>query len=567
MEGSGPDTPPPTDAVDALVAAAAHALDSWLGVLRLPQYELTLTFDRTTGRSSGAPLRPSIRKLLAVAQLNDAAQPLAAALEHGGSALAAPIHDAHGRPVGALGVVRTAEAGPFTRPQSFALREIADRLGAALERRHAALGSVLDRRAFDGAAAERLAAPPAGRTPLALLHVDVDQLQAVNDRHGYAVGDALLHAVGAAIAGGLPSGTVAGRVGGDAFEALVPCGAVAEAAAAADALLHRIAALGVQGPDSIVRGTASVGVAPADGHASLDELRHRAELACRMAKEHGGGRTVVYDALDASVVRREEHRDLVGTILESLSEGTFELLAQPIVGFPAAGAPSFEILLRMRRDDELLVPGQFLPAAERYGLLTAIDRWVVRRLLVLLAPREAEVLASGARFAINLSGASLADEEFATFLDEQLAAHARLAPQLTFEIAESAAAGRHRSVAALIERLRRHGCEFALDDFGAGTGTFDALRALPVQRLKVDGAFVRDVAADKVSQAMLQATCAVAKSLGLQVVAEGVESDSARRRLQALSVEHAQGYLFGVPQPLDDVLEKALRAIARAARA
>lgn len=567
MEGFVAPVPPPPDAVDAIAAEASRTLDAWLAVLRLPQQELAVTYDRTVGRASGAPLRPAVRKLLAVAQLNDSALPLAATLEHGGAALAVPIRDAQHRAVGALGVVRTAEAGPFTRQQSLALRELAERAGAMLTRRREELGSVLDRLEYDVRAAERIAAPPASRTPLALLHVDVDRLQALNERDGYAVGDALLREHARAIAAAVPAGSIVGRVAGDAFEALVPCDTVAAATALAASLVARLGGLGVQGPESVARCAVSAGVAPLEGSLTLDELRHRAELACRMAKEHGGARAVVYDALDASVVRREEHRDLVAAILEALHEDAFVLLAQPIVGFPVASAPSFEILLRMRQEGELLVPGQFLPAAERYGLLTAIDRWVVRRLLALLAPREAAVVACGARFAVNLSGASVADEEFAAFLDARLGEHPRLAPHLTFEFGEAAAAGRLKSVTALIARVRRHGCEFALDDFGVGPSTFEQLRALPVQRLKVDGTYVRDVAGDKVSQAMLQATCEVARSLGVEVVAEGVESDSARRRLQALSVGRAQGYLFGVPQPLEDALDGALCTVARAASA
>lgn len=549
--------------LDALIAETGRQLSAQLAVLRLPQFDLTITYDVAGGRYSSAPLRPSVRKLLAVTQLNDPALPMPATLEHGGPALATPVYDADRRPAGALCVVRSTETGPFSRGDAQALQALAARVSTLLQRHHDEMTGVLNRALYDARTADLFARAAAESLPLGLLHVDVDLLHVTNERHGYDVGDEVVRLVARTLVATAPSGALVARVAGDRFSIV----AEFDTADAAYALGAR-AAESIRSLELNVRGdrvpvSASVGVFFASPAVRPGEAQNRAQLACRVAKERGRGRAELYRAEDAGIARREEDLAVIGDVFRAVQHDEFMLMAQPIValGMPGA-APQFEILLRMRRDGDLVPPGEFLGAAEHYHLMPAIDRWVVRHALALLHLHQPLVVSTGARFSINLSGQSLGDPDFAEFLERQVHAHPALGPHLTFEITETAAVGRLQPALALMRRLGELGCDFALDDFGAGASSFGYLRDLPVQKLKIDASFVRDLGSDKISEAMVRATREVAKTLGLTLVAEGVETEASRRALESMSIGHAQGFLFGVPQPLRIVLQTTLPELA-----
>jgi diguanylate cyclase (GGDEF)-like protein len=421
---------------------------------------------------------------------------------------------------------------------------------------------VLTRALYEAHALEAFANAAAAAQPLAVLHVDVDLLHVTNERHGYATGDEVLRLVARALVATAPVGALVARVAGDRFAVLAATSSADAAVAFAGRVSETIRELELQIGGERLPVSASIGVFYAAPPAKPGEAQNRAQLACRVAKERGRGRAELYRSDDAGIHRREEERAVIGDVFRAIQLDEFVLLAQPIVALGAAGgAPGFEILLRMRRGDGLVLPGEFLGAAEHYHLMPAIDRWVVRHALAQLDAHATTLADTGARFSINLSGQSLGDPDFAEFLERQVHARPQLGQHLTFEITETAAVSRLQPALALMRRLGEMGCDFALDDFGAGASSFGYLRDLPVQRLKIDGAFVRDLASDKVSEAMVRATQEVAKTLGLTLVAEGVECDATRRALEAMSIGHAQGFLFGVPQPLAGVLQTTLPAL------
>jgi diguanylate cyclase (GGDEF)-like protein len=549
--------------LDALIAETGRQLCAQLAVLRLPQFDLTITYDVAGGRYSSAPLRPSVRKLLAVAQLNDPALPMPATLEHGGPALATPIHDAERRPAGALCVVRSTETGPFSRTDAQALQSLATRVSTLLQRHHDGMTGVLNRTLYDARAADAFTRAAAESRPLGLLHVDVDLLHVTNERHGYEVGDEVLRLVARTLVTTAPTGALVARVAGDRFSILAEFDTADAAFALAARAAESIRTLELQVPSDRVPVSASIGVFFASPAVRPGEAQNRAQLACRVAKERGRGRAELYRSDDAGIARREEDLAVIGDVFRAVQHDEFLLMAQPIVALGSPGAaPQFEILLRMRRGGDLVPPGEFLGAAEHYHLMPAIDRWVVRHSLAMLHLHQSLIESTGARFSINLSGQSLGDPDFAEFLERQVHAHPALGPHLTFEITETAAVSRLQPALALMRRLGDLGCDFALDDFGAGASSFGYLRDLPVQKLKIDASFVRDLGADKVSEAMIRATREVAKTLGLTLVAEGVETETSRRALEAMSIGHAQGFLFGVPQPLHVVLQTTLPELA-----
>ena len=279
-----------------------------------------------------------------------------------------------------------------------------------------------------------------------------------------------------------------------------------------------------------------------------------ADAACYFAKEMGRNRVHLHRADDQELAMRRGQVEWVSRIHDALDHGRFELYAQSMVPLAGASGDSlhFEVLLRMKTDEGKYVPpSTFIPAAERYHLMLLIDRWVVRTALALLAnnKRSSVALAS-----INLSGPSISDEKFLTFLMEQLDSSAVRAETLCFEITETAAVSNIARAARFICALRERGCKFALDDFGSGMSSFTYLRNLPVDFLKIDGNFVRDIQHDRVSHSMVHAINNIAHDMGMTTIAEYAENADIVALLRECGVDYAQGYGIGRPRPLKDLL-------------
>jgi EAL domain-containing protein (putative c-di-GMP-specific phosphodiesterase class I) len=277
-----------------------------------------------------------------------------------------------------------------------------------------------------------------------------------------------------------------------------------------------------------------------------------ADSSCYAAKEKGRNRVHVYRAGDSTLAARDGEMRWMPRIQQALADERFRLYYQPIlpVGSDAPAAARGEILVRMVDEAGGMVPpGAFLPAAERYGLMLALDRWVVRRSLEALAAvtdRGGDVA-----FAINVSGQSLGAVEFLDFVTEQLDA-TRVAPgQLCFEITETSAVSELAHALRFIDTLKGRGCRFALDDFGTGVSSFSYLKTLPVDYLKIDGGFVTGLVGSAVDQAMVEAVHHVGHMMRLETIAEWVENRAILQKLRQIGVNYGQGYALGHPRPLD----------------
>ena len=253
---------------------------------------------------------------------------------------------------------------------------------------------------------------------------------------------------------------------------------------------------------------------------------------------------------------------LVGTLREALANDLFRLEAQPLVAL-AAGSHGhrFELLLRMiDSTGDSIAPSKFLSAAERYQLAPDIDRWVVQYVLATLAPHAERLASIGAHFAVNISGQSIGDDDFPTFLERQLRVHGLPPALISFELTETAAVSNIVRAESLMRRLRDLGHEIALDDFGRGLSSLTYLKTLPVSYLKIDGELVRDVIASSRSQAMVSAIVQLARAMGLGTTAECIESDGIKTVVAGLGVDFGQGYALGRPRPLDQVLQELVAA-------
>jgi Amt family ammonium transporter len=264
----------------------------------------------------------------------------------------------------------------------------------------------------------------------------------------------------------------------------------------------------------------------------------------------------VFQDSDQSIIRRHTDIMVIGQLRDALDHGKFRLDAQPILPLRGSyGRPRFELLIRMIGDrGEIIPPTKFLSAADRYQLMPAIDRWVVRHACMLLGEHSASVGADFARFAINLSGQSLQDESFLPFVIDEIE-KSRLSPSiLCFELTETATIGNLAKAQEFIRTLQDLGCQFALDDFGTGVSSLAYLKDLSVNYLKIDGSFVRDALVNTRSESMIKAIAQLAKVMCMITIAEYVETDNLRARMADLGVDYGQGFAMGKSQPLRELL-------------
>jgi diguanylate cyclase (GGDEF)-like protein len=469
--------------------------------------------------------------------------------------LSCPVMHGSQRVLGVLVLFKPMHAPDFDLRQVRIVELLARRVAFILMNAYDPTTGLLTRPAFEKRAHALLSA---GKdVNHSVVYVDIDRLHVLNENLGMHVGDEVIVRVAEAIRRSVTPRMLASRISGDRFALLMPEASVDRAQDLAERLRDALERLGFVRDRQAVEITASFGIAAVMGGSfSLSHALASAEIACKAAKDRGRNRVEVYAEGDQSIVRRYTDLTLVGTLRSALLDQRFRLEAQPIV--PLNGAiphPKFELLLRMTDEDGNSVPpDKFLSAAERYQLAPAIDRWVVPRVIETLRPLAARLQQRRASFAVNISGQSLGDADFAAFMETTLREANLPLELLSFEVTETAAVANIVRAEALIRRLRELGCAVALDDFGRGLSSLTYLKTLPVNYLKIDGSFVRDVVTDERSHAMLSAIVQLARAMGLETVAECVESDAIRQAIRALGVSYGQGFSIGRPVPFDKVL-------------
>jgi diguanylate cyclase (GGDEF)-like protein/PAS domain S-box-containing protein len=389
--------------------------------------------------------------------------------------------------------------------------------------------------------------------PHALLYLDLDQFKVVNDTCGHAAGDDLLRQISALLRTKLRAHDTLARLGGDEFGVLLEHCSVIEARRIANSLRELLQGFRFGWNDKSFTIGVSIGLVPiTQVGETLAGVFSAADSSCYAAKEKGRNRVHVYQPGDIMLAQRDGEMRWMPRIQQALADERFRLYYQPILPVGARGLDGIhgEILIRMLDETgRIVLPGAFLPAAERYGLMLALDRWVVRSCLEALSATPD--LAGDVTFAINISGQSLGAGDFLDFVTEQIDA-TRVAPcKLCFEITETSAVSELAHALRFIDTLKALGCRFALDDFGTGLSSFSYLKALPVDYLKIDGAFVKGLAGDDIDQAMVEAVHHIGHIMGLKTIAEWVESQATLLKLRQIGVDYGQGYALGHPRPLE----------------
>ncbi len=418
---------------------------------------------------------------------------------------------------------------------------------------HDFLTGLLNRRHFEQELARETERAARYDSPGAVLLIDLDNFKDVNDTFGHRAGDDVLKGVAGLLRQRLRQTDIIARVGGDEFAVLLTQTDADEVQLVADDVVKALGREMAMLADQSIRITASVGVAMFDGLTDVEALAY-ADVAMYEAKETGRNRFEMYRPRERGRERVSARLAEAEQIRIALEEDRLILFCQPILDLATNEICQYELLLRLpdEEHDEPLTPSAFLYRAERSGLIQAIDAWVVRKAIALIA----EHARAGHRLVlnVNLSGRSIGDRRLAEITEAALEESGIDPAQLIFELTETAAISNVEEAKAFAVRLHGRGCRFALDDFGAGFGSFYYLKSFPFDFLKIDGEFVRDLVTSPMNQLVVAAIVSIARGMGMKTVAEFVTSEEAAELLRTIGVDHAQGYHIGMPRPVLEML-------------
>jgi diguanylate cyclase (GGDEF)-like protein/PAS domain S-box-containing protein len=417
---------------------------------------------------------------------------------------------------------------------------------------HDALTGLVNRREFERRLEEAIESGHRGDGQHVLCYLDLDHFKLVNDTSGHLAGDSMLREVAKLLRDAVRDSDTVGRLGGDEFGTLLVGCPLDKARQIADDLCRAVGDHRFVWKDRIFNIGVSVGLVEISRESgTLEELLAAADTACYVAKKQGSGRVAVYSARDEALARHTGEIQWLQRLQAALRENRFHLYHQAIV--PAQGVesgPAMEVLLRLQDESgHDLAPAEFMRAAERYRLMGLVDRWVVQTTLAALG-RGALVVPAQRSVAINVSPQTLGDAQFLEFVVECLDSTGVAPAQVCFEITESAVIANLDHARRFVGVLHGMGCQFALDDFGSGLGSFSSLKNLPLDYLKIDGSFTRNLGRDTVNQAMVTAMIKLARTLNFKVIAEQVEDAAALEAARRMGVDYVQGYAIGRPQPL-----------------
>ena len=431
-------------------------------------------------------------------------------------------------------------------------REFATQL--SYQATHDTLTGLINRREFEHRLDRALASARDERRHHAMMYLDLDQFKIVNDTCGHAAGDEFMRQISVVLQERLREGDTLARLGGDEFGVLLENCQIDNAIRIAETLRQAIADFHFVVNQRTFAVGVSIGlVNMSDGTLNLTEVLSAGDAACYMAKEKGRNRVQLYHPKDTELAMRHGEMEWVGRIQDALTAGRFVLYTQQIVpvGVGQKSTRMFELLVRMIDERGAIVPPMaFIPAAERYNLMSQIDRWVTRTALTTMAARRSPSRESETCI-INLSGASIGDERFLDFIRSELTRTAAPVGSVCFEVTETAAIANLGKATRFITELKTLGCLFSLDDFGSGMSSFGYLKHLPVDFLKIDGSFVRDMLADPIDNAMVEAINQIGHVMGKRTIAEYVEHEGILERLREIGVDYAQGFGISVPKPFD----------------
>ncbi|KJY84418.1 diguanylate cyclase [Vibrio galatheae] len=390
----------------------------------------------------------------------------------------------------------------------------------------------------------------------AMLYIDLDQLKVLNDTAGHEAGDAAIQFSASMLEEILPYNTILARMGGDEFAILLKDCTELDAKKLAATIIKTLSEHAFVWEEISINLNCSIGIRLIDHTASSPQMVHaQADTACHVAKEEGRNRYSMYCLDDKELRRREQEMESVNLVHNALANQRIELFAQQILDLTGEEqGMHFEILIRIKSAaGEYISPGIFMPASERYNIAHLLDKQVVHQTLTWFE-QHPQALAQLGLCAINLSGHSMGNKEFIAYLLDKLEQSPVPCNKICLEITETAAMSNMNQSIEFFSQLKSLGCRIALDDFGSGLSSFGYLKKLPVDIVKIDGLFVRDIDVNEMDHLMVRSINDLAKQMGKQTVAEFVENAQILEQLMELGVDYAQGYVIGKPKPLAELV-------------
>jgi diguanylate cyclase (GGDEF)-like protein/PAS domain S-box-containing protein len=509
----------------------------------MPVEKIYHVVDETTGSPLANPVRLCLAENTVISGMAHAQLISARDGVHSIEETASPIRDREGRTIGAVLVVRDVTT----------TREISRRL--EYQATHDTLTGLANRRQFERHIELAIHEVAEDGRMHAMCYMDLDQFKVVNDTCGHYAGDKLLIELGRLIKSKTREQDIVGRLGGDEFGLLLHDVSLDQAAFYASEIRNSIRDYRYVVDDHAFEVGVSIGIVairPESG--TLADVFTAADVACYVAKDKGRNEIHVSHMNDVEQAKRQLEMQWSARIPPALKEDRFVLYHQKILPLrdDEALSPRCELLVRMvEADGSLIPPGKLIPAAERFRQMPDIDRWVIRNALKLVAQHGP---GSGmASFAINLSGQSLGQPDLLDYVKREILRSGVRPQQVTFEITETAAIQNVSHAGQFMSELKRMGCQFSLDDFGSGLSSFGYLKTLPVDYLKIDGSFVRNMLRDHHDHSIVVAITQISKTLGIRCVAEFVGDHDTVIALKEIGVDYGQGFFLHRPEPLPAV--------------
>lgn len=422
---------------------------------------------------------------------------------------------------------------------------------------HDALTGLINRFEFEIRLRRQLENAQLEKSTHALMYIDLDQFKIVNDTCGHVAGDELLRQLSTMLADNIRTHDTLARLGGDEFGLLLENCDSEYSIKIANTLLKLVQNFRFVWDDKNFVIGASIGVVIIDANSgNITDIMRAADAACYSAKDAGRNRVHAVQENDITIANRYGEMQWVTKINDAFAEKRFELFSQQIISLSNSTEPQkdmFEVLVRMRdKDGNLVPPGAFIPAAERYNIMIALDRWVIKEILIWLAHNQNNLQNLG-KCSINISGSSIGHPEFLDYIKQQLKIFKVPAKHICFEITETSAVSNLTEAAQFITELKAIGCSFALDDFGCGLSSFAYLKNLQVDYLKIDGMFVRDIVDDPIDRAMVKSINEIGHVMGKKTIAEFVENDEVLALLRDIGIDYVQGYGIERPKKLSHI--------------
>ncbi|MFQ6006035.1 MAG: putative bifunctional diguanylate cyclase/phosphodiesterase [Woeseia sp.] len=478
--------------------------------------------------------------------------------------VATPVIVAEDSMEGVLLFARNPECPDFGKRERTLLRAIAANISSIVEARFDSLTGLVNRNEFEYLVEKSMNGGRSTAARHSILHLNLDELQSVDESLGRAARDEAIRQVGWLLAGELEDIGPVARIGEDEFSIFIADCSADRGWCIGEDIRRAISDLSIMWAGRPIKLTTSIGVSQLSAESeTIESALAAANIACVVAKDRGRDRVAIYRHTDALMLHGRERMQSVESVQQALRNDEFLLYSQLIKPLTTATkTPHFEILLRGIGDQgNPLAPEEFMPHAERSRLMPAVDRWVITHTLEKLADFGSQLAKEKGFFAINLSGQSICDNSFLDFVIGELVRTGVPMTAICFEVTESTAILNMKRAKQFMTVLREKGCRFSLDDFGSGLSSFSYLKTLPIDFLKIDGQFVREIAQDPVSNAMVAAINQMSHAMGLKTIAEYVENKAIETQVTSLGVDYGQGFGIEKPTLLADQLASSSQGI------